>query len=300
MFDLPYEPMTPERKQFVHSLMVAAARAIDDCHGQYSRVQFRAELMKQLNDTNPVVFGVPVLPQAIEAVRACKAVEWEVVRAYSRLVKLVLKKWIKGGFTCYTDAEDIYQEGLCALIDAIYSFKGIHKGQPIKFKTFAYKAIDRRMGRAVNSTMIEHLRRPCHVQTLMAKYDAMKSSLGAVSPTEVMDAMGITIQQRSKLERAFLRVVTEEVLTGERVSASSLIPAKESVRLEPDERQSLVNIMGQLSEFERAVLDGCGSGGYGWQAEVASQFVNPKTQRPYSRRAPHVALGKIRHLLRAS
>jgi len=302
MYKLPYEPMSPERKQFVHYLMMTAAKAIDACRGHYSRVKFRGELMKRLDDTDPVVFGIPIPPPTIEAVRACKNIEWEVVKAYSRLVHLVLKKWtLRGECVSYTDTEDIRQEGLCALIDAMYSFQGVHKGQKVNFITFAYKVMSRRMGKAVNATIVDHLRRPSYIQDLMAKYDRVKQTLGPASPSEVMDTMGLTPVQRIKMARASLRVIIdEESKRGSLISASLLIHAKETERLEPDEKQSLVNIMGQLSPFERAVLVGCISGGYGWQAEVASQFVNPKTQKPYSRRAPHVTLEKIRKLVRAT
>ena len=279
----------------IRSLIIKVAKGIDHYRCGYSKVKFRAELAIRMNDSPVVVFGIVIPSEFVEDFCTLKKMEWEVAMSYSRLVKLVMCKfWNPKEFSTYLDANDVMQEGLLAVLDAIYGYCGKNKmGKPVKFITYAQKVIKRRLGRVLNRTLTNHLHRPNYMVDLIGKYEQTKQAMnGPVIFEEVVALMGLRPRTRQRLADALVNVEHSE-----EESLEQLTMPDPREKLDSEERSKLAGIMAQLTPFQLAVLEGCQNGGYGWQAKVAARFINPKTGKSYSRRAPNVVLQQIQRLL---
>ena len=135
---------------------------------------------------------------------------------------------------------------------------------------------------------------PRSLRKLYLRYEEKRWQMGYnASFDEITSSLDMTQAQICKLQSAMASVM--QPLTAnddEDCHYDDYAVQKVVVKLDPDQKQAIKDA--NLNQWEHAVLEGFLSGHWGWQSEVALNNINPITGKPYSRRAPFVALERIK------
>ncbi len=242
--------------------------------------------------------------KALPHIQAVRNIEWDMVCGFSRLVKQQASKWAKGttGIISY---EDFEQEGFMALIDSIYNYAQTDA----EFITFAQWSIARRMTTTSNRN---NPLCPWSNQAikLMGRYNKackVQAVIGPINQESIISALGVDDEEAQIIRDCLIRVALpsqEPPLGGGRAERDGDYSAKSrsnrdrtepipgeyhfrnydgSIPLQHELRDAIKRA--GLSDLELKVLETFISPHYGWQEELASQSINPKTGKRYTRQA---------------
>lgn len=184
----------------------------------------------------------------------------DIVLAYMDLVKKIVLRF-KGSYNSFTQIDDMINQGIIALIDAVERFDPYKN---IKFETFATFKI--------RGAMIDLMRKHDWVsrnqRTLSKELDNVYSSLYAElgrEPTkeEMADAMKLTVENLEKIleQRQNSIILSYEEVINEKLSAATPVftgsseePTPEGNVLEKELSQVLAEAISQLNEKEKQVV----------------------------------------------
>jgi hypothetical protein len=308
-FDIPFVPLSADALEANLKIMRKGNVILKRWHklvaekveGRYNRTKFRTALFKQDSDCNAVLYGI-VIPQSdVEAIFAVKKIETAMYLGHTRLIAKEAAAFSRKSGVSFTD---LHQEGSFALLNAIYGYDK----EAIKFITYATKCINTRLLNYSNE------QRPLSHWTNneMKLFRDFKEIRKDLSFDEAADSAGLTDKQRASLQSMMIQVYRQsEILNlGEEQRRNvreckdySVLGHKaiESEAVLTEAHWAAFNSIGPIldgqdDKWEATVWKAyCESEGQrGWQTEVADKNINPKTQQPYSRRAPFVAMDRIR------
>jgi RNA polymerase sigma factor for flagellar operon FliA len=184
----------------------------------------------------------------------------DIVLAYMELVKRIVFRF-KGSYSNYGQLDDMINQGMIALIDAVEKFD---PDMGYKFETFASLKI--------KGAVIDFMRKQdwiprnqrSLVKELNAAYSALYSEYGREpSKEEIADRMGIDSGQLEKIlqKRQNAMILSyEEAINEKMMTAFPLLTeqkeleAPEAEMLKEELKQQLISAIGGLSERERQVV----------------------------------------------
>lgn len=311
---LDYKPLGEKELQDVLRVAIPGNVLL---HGLYKTAKDNRTGPKNLTDfrlglyeVEPVGDIVPYcgleIPLAdYNKILAVRTVEKKLLQGFAYMVLNRVFSWTEKPSV----AEDIYDEAIAALIDAIYGYR---QGN-IAFMTYAYKTVNNRLIRYFNQAnpMCPWTTRDCKIFRRYRKVLAQANRpMTFDEACEVMEATDKEIKILSRMLVRRISTVKPRSDDSSEMQDENILEMSchEPPSLDPDQREALSKVLPELTEFERDVLDAMLEGGYGWQNRVATlkfdpktqEYVprlNPKTGKPYSRQAPKVALDSIRRKL---
>ena len=307
-FDVPYVPLSSDLLEKYRKVMLRGNPILKTWHeqvaaavdGRYNRTQFRTELLRQDPDCNACVRGVMIPQSDVEAIFAVKKIETPLYLGHTHLIaKLAGQFSRKTGIS----VADLHQEGSFALLNAIYGYDK----ENIRFTTYATHCIQRRLLNYNNE------QRPLSHWTnsemkLFRDFNEKRNGLAQEDADSAF--VGLTDKQKASLQSMMVQVYRHsELVFGDNnrrveCEADYSILGHKPVETETtftDAHWVAFRKIGEILEnqedkWEATVWKAyCESQGRrGWQTEVADRTVNPKTGQPYSRRAPFLAMDRIR------
>lgn len=308
-FDVPYVPLTEELLERYGKTMVHGNTILDRWHkevaakveGRYNKTMFRTELLRQDPDCNAKIHGVVIPQPDVEAVFAVKKIETPIYLGHTFLIAKIASNFAKKGGG---SIEDLHQEGSFALLAAIYGYCKPN----IKFVTYATHVIQRRLLNYINE------QRPLSHWTnneIKLFRDFGETRKEGLSFDDAAEIAGLSDRQKASLQAMMIQVYRSSELAinenreGEGEADYSVLGRKpvetEAETLLTDAHWAAFNQIGPILEQQEDKWEAivwkayCESGGQrGWQTGVAERTINPKTKEPYSRRAPFVAMERIR------
>jgi hypothetical protein len=263
-----------------------------------NNVPFRARLFK--STFNPVDWKeldesqISIFKNSLPDIMAVRAIEYRMLCAFTKMAKKHANKWASKSNPS-VDVGDYVQEALMAILDAIYSYTD----ESIRFGTFVCIAIRNRLSKATNNC---HPLSPLTNEAigLLMRYDEAKLSFnGPVNQCQVYEAAGFTLDEIKVYETARVCVYNEASLNNDDgvIGYSPVADYTELRRGIDNEDTVPCNFeirdavkKANLTELEQKIVDTYLNPYYGWQAEIASQETNTKTNKPLTRQA-------IRYLL---
>lgn len=297
----------PDRLAGYCAIMVAGNSKLKDCAnlaGMKHR-EFRRQLIKA--DMRPSDMDVPTkvilaVNQALPDIKAVQSIEEPMFNGNVRIAWTLAKRISRWSSLEYDDCE---QEAYSALVDAIYGFSD----PAWQFTSFAWHACRRRLLAAHNRN--SRLSPPSnHVVDLMARYERKKQALnceGPVTELQVIENMGVVEADRCMIQDY---LAAAKLCSGSGLDPEADEPLDYTAFRKGIDHESTAAVVenfevydamdrANLTAFERKVVMISMNSHYGWQSELAAETINPKTNKPYTRRAIAVildrALSKIRH-----
>lgn len=275
----------------MEDLMIQAAQVIRRYHRQAkskpTREAFRVAILKQNRLTDVRVFGVRIPRSAVKKILAVRAVEDELLRKHRRLVGCVIKRMKSQLTYSYLDESDLESEGQIALLNCFYGYSNPN----IQFSTYAYQAIRNRFIKVLIASRNDRLRQPHGLAHLVSKMKKLATRYPDASFDELADYLELSQDQRKTLQEVESGPVRE-------YPNEYNIPHKTAQESRDEILEQIFNL--SLTDLERAVVEACIQGSHGWQSDVARQFINPNTGKPYSRVMPKVVLERLRKRLEAA
>lgn len=346
MFDtLPYKQCSANDKRKQEQIMRAGNLVLKRWHtkakkikGQkYSRMSFLGDLLKKLPDLkarsvvvlnsrqNP---GLRIPKEDVEKVLAVKAIEFDILQTYARLVGQQAFEWSQREHDAYYGFNDLYDEAVLVLIKAIYHFTK----EDVTFITYAHWVIRRWIVRLCNRT--GPLSGYSHTAVnLYRKYQEKRREFNRpVSFEEVVEELNLSNKQRDVLQSMLHSVVSGSTINRPPLDDESAdsdysqlgnthagidgnmswsvtgrngngVTLRESPTLDFDMIEAINRA--DLTEFERAVLDGfietasTPTGAVMGLTSIAGKLINPKTNKPYSRMACSYAWERVKQKILA-
>lgn len=256
---------------------------------KYSIRKFRMEFFNAgRKESGSVKIGSVIIPKEdADKIYALHAWEDTLIHGHVRLMNRVIHRADRDS---YLDNDDCMMTATMYLLDAIYQYDG-----STKFITYAHHAIYRGVVRALNRAKRNY---PWtnRMRELYAEYNATKRKMNRpCNFEEIVETMQLGTDERHALEAALSQVMNQGELVKteeEETEAFEVVDHHQCLRLDPDQKDAI--LCAGLDEWETKVLECFLSGHRGWQTEVAENNINPATGKPYSRRAPHVAMERIK------
>jgi len=246
---------------------------------QIFKKDFRIEHFCHLPD-----FQFNFFKSALPCILAVRELEWTMICGFSRLAEKHAHVWSKSG----RSFDDCLQDAYIALLSAIYSYTQMK----IKFITYAWVAIRNKLSAAAyNDNLLSYSK---NVLKLVQIFNNEKTN-GTLTDQKVYEKLGFSPKQIKLVERARISVSCESALdldrTGDRscdavdytANRRGLLNEQPAVSENFEIWDALENA--GLSDFERKVVDTYLSPHYGWKEDLASQYINPRTKKRYTRMA---------------
>ncbi len=230
------------------------------------------------------VISTGVYPKEVASVNE---IEEEVVIGCQNLVNKLAWEYSRYKSNLQQDFEDASSEANVALLHAVRGYLG-----GVKFMTYAHNAISNVL-KTFSGTKNYKLKNA---------YEKMKLELEnhksrTFSFDEVCENMLLTDKEKNILAKCqSVTLIGIDILEMD-CSDDSRSPYDQLVQSELSEVVEKVN----LDDWEKTVLNAfltSSSNKSGWQTEIANNTINPKTNKPYSRRAPHLAMERIKEKIR--
>jgi len=265
--------------------------------------------------------GVRISNRALSRIVAVRNIQDEVLCGFSRLFERLAIRFWSNHKEQTLGVQDYYDEAVMAGINAIYHYTR----EDVEFITYLYHCVRRRMGTA---TVKDNPLSPWSndARRLHRMYEDARASMNRPTTfAEVCEYCQFTDAEARLVELTLAEVVQAWDFAGGGESRHQAVEAyeenhvrtngrqnncnglyrsglhlgnfhdgEEELRLDIDQRAAVERARAKMTEFERAVLDAyLNDGEWGWQSRVAEQHINPKTELPYSRRAPAVLWPRI-------
>lgn len=272
------------------------AKAITKSSERLTKTRFIHEVKKVAKNSNKSIsvckVNIPV--ELVRQINDLFQYEWRMITGYSKLLQQ--QAW-KVHRRFRIDLEDLVSEGSMALVRALWTY-----ARPdVKFITYAAWIIHRQLRMyASKDKPLSHLTvNDIKLQTMMRQ--KAREVNGPATFDELVEKMKLSPEQCVALERSLTKVIHESHLDNSNsvrrpehgFSLFDLVGKKDDhSSLEIEEILSKI----ELTDWERSVVTACmqNSDKNGWQEEVARKNINPITGKRYSRRAPAIAMKRIR------
>lgn len=249
-------------------------------------------------------------------------VEWTMLCGFSAIAKKLAQKWAS-----YNHAEwkiknranqnkgDFNNEAYIALLNAIYGYTN----PEIKFITYVHTSINNRMIRYANISDNMFSLSNNHIKLLIRFESTYRSFNDHVTFDQVIEKMGIDPKENRKTYLTLISLLRKVSLDselknrdnrnsetfGDEEESSDYADFSKQNKENPVAKMSVENALKatNLTEFEKALLEASMCPYVGWQSDIASKHINPKTGKPYSRMwatyALRNALEKLKYKLTA-
>lgn len=219
---LPYVVANDEEKAELEATMREGNSVLKKWHlkakrkqgERYSRMKFRKAVFDKLDPSltvakRVVLFGWLAIPKKdIQKILDVRAIEYRVITAFSRMVGGQALVWSRRDHDSTLQFNDLYDEGVAALIWAIYHYTR----KDVRFSTYAHHTIRRRMYRKCSRTSSKSTL-PHQAVTLYTEYDKARQKFNRpVSFDEIVATMDITSKQRDVLMAMMTNVVQQSAL----------------------------------------------------------------------------------------
>jgi len=243
-----------------------------------------------------------------KAIQHIKAIEWDMIQCFSRLVHQLASRFCKG-YQLRTSGSiisiaDCVQEATLALIDAIFTYDN----EKIKFITYAFTCIRNKLTQMVaKNAPLSPL--TGEVPDLMRRYEIQKASYNRhVTDDEVFADLKLDEREIKILTKAKAKVWTSREWrdTDESRSFSNdYTEARHGIEHEKPfpadfEIEEVIGRAG-LDEIEKKIIATAIRPYAGWQTDLAANNINPNTGKPYTRQRMgqivHAAYDKVRKAL---
>lgn len=262
-------------------------------NGRYGRQKFHKELFDAVkaDAKNIIVRGVSISQTDFSLIKKVKDIEFQILSTYSRLFYKMAKAW--SAIDASMSFEDYYNEIVIAAIVAIYGFVK----EDIKFSTYLVWVIKNKMLNVSNEN------KPLSAWTqdnkkLYGDFERTCQSTGKeIGFEEIVKLMELNEKQTFDLRSMLTKVITQTELSREEKDENTsfgIYSAEQRVStpvIDYDQMAMIRNV--PMTDWERTVFEAYLSGSRGWASEVARSNINPKTDEPYSRRAPKITLDRI-------
>lgn len=304
MDSLPYTPLSDEDKRAYEATMLAGNSRLKHWHQKikeqksrkYSRVQFRKDFLQAVKNNAGVVCveGICIPDKDVKKILAVKKIEWPLVTGFSRLVMKQAKRWIRRDHDAALDFEDLRNEGLVALTNAIYHYNS----ETVRFSTFAYHSIHRRLITVCTRASSFSPRSNGNIELYQLYVDVLRKANGPVTFDEIVERLQLSKKQIHTLRSMLVQSINasnlpsigaddadysggdysqlgsqqgEYVVSGHQQGAGVIFRREEQLELD---QLDAVEDAG-LTDFERKVLEAyLASGGRGWMTEFAEENLN--------------------------
>lgn len=269
------------------------------------RRKLRKEILNsQFNPCQPQFAEeqVEFLQSVVEAVQAIRKIEWKMICGFSGLVRKVVYQM--SGWNQHLSFEDYEQEGLAALIHAIYGYTR----EDIAFITYARWAIRNRIIQVIEREHPLHL---CYkAVALLKKFNMTRLTIHDwVTDIEVYERMNLSREEIAILEKARVgvndqgRVECETRGKGNISGRYDYTAFRRNIQNEKNEPDCNFEIReayekANLSPMEREIVDASLLPYHGWREDIASRYINPKTDCRYTRAAINGILEKAQKKIR--
>lgn len=314
-----YNPFSPAQWEEHHAIMDACSTVIDsltekakEIYGQRtSRERIRIELFRSLDGgpARAVKLGHPDLPDAPKRITVSRAnvlMVMEVKQRESRILESVAKLVFRQARRYHRhyasntgmEFEDMYSECLMAASRAIYAYHLPNRLTTLIVHTMRNHCV------TISNKSQPFSRWPNQARVLLKQFKAAEREAmakGPVSYDELVKQMKLEPEQRRELDLLLVKmsVDSDHGAPDDEFSILDVVTTNEIEDRDVLVREAIANV--DLSTWERIVLNAflnAPSGTKGWMTRVAEENINPDTGKPYSRRAPRVALDRIFNQLR--
>lgn len=263
--------------------------------GQYGKKLFKKDLYAayKVSPKNIVVHGHVIPQDDFLKINKIKEIEFEILQTYSSLFKKYANKWNRIDPSIPFD--DYYQECMTAAMASIWGFFKPN----VKFITYLVWSIDKRM---ISFTNENKPLSPwsANDKQLIKKVNKLRKTNPAISFEEIIDVLKLNDEERLALSSMNTKVCSQSTFVkkdkdeGAAVGIFSAVDHRNlenNLKFDQDQMAKIRNI--NFTSWERVVLEAYLKGDYGWATAVADSNINPETGKPYSRRAPKLALDRV-------
>lgn len=262
---------------------------------------FRTGMQPENMGVTPKV--VMAVNQALPDIKAVRKLEGPLFNSVVQIAWKLAKQVSGWGAVEYPDAE---QEAYAALVDAIYGYTRPN----IKFGSLAWNAVRRRL-MAVHNRQNALSPPSREVVHLIAAYEQQKermSTQGPASQEQVIDSMWISDEDREALLDHFSATKVVHGLSMIEPNEGDAFQDYTSFRRGIDNERDAIQDCevrdamehAGLTDFETKVMLASLHPHRGWMTELAAATINPRTNKPFSKRAIGLflerALTKVRNV----
>lgn len=276
----------------VQAIMAKGSKALKECCAilNIPTRQFRKNVFRnQLDLSNLTPDKKARVESLIPDVMEVRQIEGIILKKYARLVNRHAGAiWARSKFKNPSlSREDFYQEAHIALLDALYSYED----ENTKFITYAWWCIKNRLNSVLNHN--NHLKFSIKAIKLLNKFELTKALFNChVTQDQVIEQMNLSDKEKIILNNALVTVINSSVFEkpGESYDYTDIRKGidKEENNATFEVRDALAKA--DLSDLERKIVEAFKVPYYGWQEDIASNNINPRTGIRYSRAAIAVML----------
>jgi DNA-directed RNA polymerase specialized sigma subunit len=304
---LPQIDLDAEEKSRLEGIMAAGSVVLKSLYkkvkAQFRRHQpgvkytpptFRIELFQAMDKGGRIVIhGVRIHAEDLRKIQAVRDIQFRMLCGYSNAISNRANQWIHK--VNLGEFDDLYNEAIQSAINAIYNYSN----RKVKFITYLYQALKRHLVRvSTRQKPLSHW--VSDDRDLYVAFTKLQRQMVADNKGNPVDFDTVAdIMKLDKGQRDLIRSMTVKVKRQADVSTTGLDGEPEDL-LESEETPVEVKAdtdlwdavrHADLNEFERAVLHAyLHDDGPGWRTVVAAQHINPRTNKPFTRAAPAIAL----------
>lgn len=223
--------------------------------------------------------------EAIPAINDVKHIEGRVIRDLGGLIYKLAMFASNKVRSPIMDLDDFRQDATFAVSEAIFGYSDPDKS---KFITYVSRCIQNRLSKSLN-TCNPFCPLTNEALALLRAVDETRQNLNR--PTnldEIFEILGLTEEQRSTVRHAQVSVNEENYLAPQEARFNDYTQRRRNLDLEKDTvpcNYELHEAMerADLTDVEQHAIEAYMDDYYGWQEDVASQHINPKTGVRYTR-----------------
>lgn len=221
--------------------------------------------------------GMSIPADDVVKIARIKEMQWEMICAFSRLIKKLAGRWARKTTDRCLGLEDLESEAMEAAVHASLYFNGEKR-----FSTFLHHCVSRRLSKVCNRTTgLSGLSRKA--VRLKQEYNRLKNEEGATFDS-VVHKMGLNEKEVRQLRSSLCILNTESDVVDE----GEFVVIDNSAGISDYIGDSSITELASkldLTDLEKAVLEGFMNSstsrlGIG---SLSKGLINPKTNKPYSR-----------------
>jgi DNA-directed RNA polymerase specialized sigma subunit len=291
---IPSIKLSPAEEQEYSETMRKGGLALQECASimKMDHREFRSKLFKNTLDfTSISPEEKEKIQKAIPVILEIRKIEDKILKAFVRLCNKHARIWAGRVCGAIVSREDYFQEALAAVVDAMYSFTR----ENVRFITYLWYVIHNRLATAANKN---NPFGPLTNQALklLQRFENAKLKMNrSHSNVEIYEQLNLTEEEIGILEHALVKVhpysnIGETTDYLDEAMDWDYTSQRRGIDLEKDTVSCDFEIneakdRADLSDLERKVLDTFLMPHYGWQEEIASETISPKTNMRYTRQA---------------
>jgi len=304
--DIEYKPLSADEKAFILTVLAKTNGLLKLWHqnAKFSDMKFRAFRNLALNKTNTLAEKLSESEakqfvsdmQAVLTIRknhpelGDRSVEFSIIQGYVTLAKLHAAQWSVQSSNNGVTFDDLLQEAFMQILESMYHWNP-EAGADIT--TYIWWSLRNRMSNVVNQQG-SFLSRLSNVSIkLLDQFNKARNAMGGmVSNEQVIAQMELCAEETTHLRDILTR--TQCASSFETDDSGGENQDYTALRMNIDSQNESNNILEKMSvreildksnltPLERDLIETAMEPYYGWQKDVGSRHVSPKTQQPYGR-----------------